>query len=64
LTKIELHHNILSLKTKSTENRERILNDVKEKKQITYKGKCIKITADYSQKPSKQEEHRVRSSGH
>jgi hypothetical protein len=34
------------MKTTSTENRERILQDVREKKQITYKGKLIKITAD------------------
>jgi hypothetical protein len=32
----------------STETRERILKPVREKKQITYKGKCIKITADFS----------------
>jgi hypothetical protein len=30
------------------ENRERILKAVREKKQITYKGKPIKITADFS----------------
>jgi hypothetical protein len=36
------------IKTTSTENRERILNAVREKKQITYKGKPIKITADFS----------------
>jgi hypothetical protein len=36
------------MKTISTENRERILKVVKEKKQITYKGKHIKITADFS----------------
>jgi hypothetical protein len=35
-------------KTTSTENRERILNVVREKEQITYKGKPIKITADFS----------------
>jgi hypothetical protein len=34
------------IKTKSTENRERILKTVREKKQITYKGKSIKITAE------------------
>jgi hypothetical protein len=38
------------IKTTSTENRERILKDVREKKQITYKGKPIKITADFSMK--------------
>jgi hypothetical protein len=36
------------IKTTSTENRERILKAVKEKKQIIYKGKPIKITADFS----------------
>jgi hypothetical protein len=36
------------IKTTSTENRERILKAVREKKQRTYKGKCIKITADFS----------------
>jgi hypothetical protein len=35
------------IKTTSTENRERILKAVREKKQITYKGKPIKITADF-----------------
>jgi chromosome segregation ATPase len=38
------------IKTTSTENRERILKSVREKKQITYKGKSIKITADFSSK--------------
>jgi hypothetical protein len=32
----------------STETRERILKVVREKKQITYKGKPIKITGDFS----------------
>jgi hypothetical protein len=36
------------IKTTSTENTERILNSVREKKQITYKGKPIKITANFS----------------
>jgi hypothetical protein len=36
------------IKTASTENRERILKAVIEKKQITYKGKPIKITAGFS----------------
>jgi hypothetical protein len=36
------------IKTTSTENRERILMAVREKKQIPYKGKPIKITADFS----------------
>jgi hypothetical protein len=36
------------IKTTSTENRERILKVVREKKQITYNGKPIKITADFS----------------
>jgi hypothetical protein len=36
------------IKTTSTETRKRILNAVREKNQITYKGKAIKITADLS----------------
>jgi spore coat polysaccharide biosynthesis protein SpsF (cytidylyltransferase family) len=32
------------IKTTSTENRERILKSIREKKQITYRGKPIKIT--------------------
>jgi hypothetical protein len=32
----------------STEPRERILKTVREKKQMTYKGKHIKIIADFS----------------
>jgi hypothetical protein len=36
------------IKTTSTENRERILETVREKKQIIYKGKPIKITANFS----------------
>jgi ribosomal protein L39E len=35
------------IKTISTENRERILKAVREKKQVTCKGKPIKITADF-----------------
>jgi hypothetical protein len=40
------------------------LKAVREKKQITYKGKPIKIKQISKQKPQKQEEHGVRSSGH
>jgi hypothetical protein len=36
------------IKATSTETRERILKTVREKKEITYKGKLIKITADFS----------------
>jgi hypothetical protein len=39
------------IKTTSTENRERILKSVREKKQVTYKGKLIKITAIAQRKP-------------
>jgi hypothetical protein len=52
------------IKTKSSETRERILTSVREKKQITYKGKPIKITAVFSTETLKQEEHGVRSSRH
>jgi hypothetical protein len=36
------------IKTTSTETRERILKAVRKKKQITYKGKLMKITEDFS----------------
>jgi hypothetical protein len=36
------------IKTTRSETRERILKAVREEKQITYKGKPIKITADFS----------------
>jgi hypothetical protein len=42
------------MKTTSTENRERILKAVREKKQITYKGKPIKITANFSMETLKE----------
>jgi hypothetical protein len=35
------------IKTTSTENRERIFKTVREKNQITYRGKLIKITVDF-----------------
>jgi hypothetical protein len=50
------------IKTTSTENREKILKDVREKNQITYKGKPIKITpikitAAFSMETLKQDGH-------
>jgi hypothetical protein len=48
MTKIEPLIIKLIVKTISTENKERILKAVREKNQITYKGKSIKITADFS----------------
>jgi hypothetical protein len=36
------------IKTTSTQNRERILKAIREKKQVSYKGKPIKIAADFS----------------
>jgi hypothetical protein len=42
------------IKKTSTENRERILKAVREKKQITYKGKPIKIPADFSTETLKE----------
>jgi hypothetical protein len=53
LTKIESPHSILSLKQQA-ENKERILNTVREKKQVTYKGKPIKITAHFSTETLKE----------
>jgi hypothetical protein len=52
------------MKTTSTENRERILKSIRENIQITYKGKPIKITADFSTETLKQEGHGVRNSVH
>jgi hypothetical protein len=49
LIKRELPHDILSLKKNSRENTERILKPVEEKKkQIKYKGKSMKIAADFT----------------
>jgi hypothetical protein len=36
------------IKTRSTENKDRILKAIREKKQITHKSKPIKITIDFS----------------
>jgi hypothetical protein len=41
------------IKTTSIENRERTLKAVTEKKQITYKGKSIKIIANFLTETSK-----------
>jgi hypothetical protein len=41
------------IKTTSTENRETILKSVRQKKQITYNGKLIKFTADFTTKTLK-----------
>jgi hypothetical protein len=59
LTKIEPLHDILSLTT-STENRERILEVIREKKQIMYKGRQSKSQQISHQKPQKQEGYGVR----
>jgi hypothetical protein len=48
LTKIETPSWHIIIKTTNTENRDRILKAEREKKQITYKGKSIKITAHFS----------------
>jgi hypothetical protein len=45
-TKIDSLHSMLLLKTLSTENNERILKAIREKHQVTYKGKPIRITID------------------
>jgi hypothetical protein len=52
------------IKTTSTETQERILKAVREKKQITYKDKSIKLQQTSQQKHYKQEELGVKSSGH
>jgi hypothetical protein len=45
---MELPHDILSLNNKHREYRKNIKSCKKKKKHITYKGKPIKITADFS----------------
>jgi hypothetical protein len=52
------------IKTTSSETRERILKAIREKKQVTHKGKPIEITADFSTETLKAKECGVRSSGH
>jgi hypothetical protein len=51
------------IKTTSTEYKEGLLKAVREKKQITYKGKPIKITADFSPEILKARRAWGRSSG-
>jgi hypothetical protein len=41
------------VKTTNTENKERKLKALREKDEITYKGKSIKMTADFSKKTLK-----------
>jgi hypothetical protein len=52
------------IKTTSTETTETIFKTVREKKQITYKSKPIKITADFSTETLKARWHGVRYSRH
>jgi hypothetical protein len=52
------------IKTTSTENRERILNAIREKKQITYNSKPIKITADFSTETLTANRHGVKYFSH
>jgi hypothetical protein len=52
------------IKTTNTETQERILKAVREKKQIAYKGKPIKITPDFSTETLKARKLGMRTSGH
>jgi hypothetical protein len=45
--KISSHRHII-IKTLSTQNKDRILKTSKERRQVTYKGKLIRIAADFS----------------
>jgi hypothetical protein len=45
---MEPPHVVKFIKTTNIDTRERILKSVREKKQITYEDKLIKITADFS----------------
>jgi hypothetical protein len=42
------------IKTLSTQNKEKILKATKEKRQVTYKGKPIRIIADFSTQTLKE----------
>jgi hypothetical protein len=57
-------HIIIKTTRLERETRERIVKAVREKKQITYKGKPIKITADFSTETVNQEKLVVRCSRH
>ena len=45
--KINSSHHII-VKTPNAQNQEIILKPVREKGQVTYKGRCIRITPDFS----------------
>jgi hypothetical protein len=47
------------IKTLSAQNKGRILKAAKDKKQVTYKGKSIRITAVFSQKLKRLKGHRI-----
>jgi hypothetical protein len=52
-------HVIITAKTLGIQNKERILRAAREKCQVTYKGKPIRITADFSIETLKQGRHRI-----
>jgi hypothetical protein len=51
------HHIIV--KTPNAQNQEIILKPVREKGQVTYKGRCIRITPDFSPETIKAKIFRV-----
>jgi hypothetical protein len=57
-TSNRLHHKInyschIIVKTPNAQNKERILKAVREKGQVTYKGRLIRITPDFSPETGK-----------
>jgi hypothetical protein len=52
------HHIIL--KTQNAQNKERILKTVREKCQVTYKGRPIRITPEFSPETLKDRRSRAR----
>jgi predicted nucleic acid binding AN1-type Zn finger protein len=46
--KTQANSRYIIIKTLNIQNKERILKAAKEKRQVTYKGKPIRITADFS----------------
>jgi hypothetical protein len=52
------------IKTLSTQNKARILKAAKEKRQVTYKGKPIRITTDFSTQTKCKKVMERHNSGH
>ena len=52
-SRLDQKRNSLTVKTPNAQNKERILKAVREKSQVTYKGRPNRITPDFSQQTMK-----------